>query len=38
LVFSARVLRAKASEPDAGSDRQKEPTVFVERAGMNFSF
>lgn len=32
----ALVWRAKASEPEAGSERQKEPTVLVARRGRYF--
>ena len=37
-VFSALVFSAKASEPEAGSDRQNEPTVSVASFGSHFRF
>lgn len=37
-VLVARVLRAKASEPEAGSLRQKDPTVSVANFGRYFFF
>ena len=37
-VFSALVRNANASEPDAGSERQKDPTVCVANLGSHFRF